>query len=79
MNGTQVEKHCTWVSLSIRTDNEVLRYQYKGSRYQNISQASLTVRTEPLHQYKEVAHARALLSVQCTDNEVLYVQIILYP
>ena len=38
------------------------------SRYQYIPQASLTVHTGPLYQFKEVAWAP--LSVQCTDNEI---------
>jgi len=50
------------VSFSVRTDNEVLHYQYKV--------VSLSVRTGPLYQYKEVAQARASLSVQCKDNKV---------
>jgi len=47
----------------VNTDNKVLRYRY-------IPRALLSVRTGPLYWCKEVAQARASISVYCTDIEM---------
>jgi len=48
----------------------LLAPKFCRSRYQYIPRVSLSVRTGPLYQCKEVARDRAAFSVQCTDNEV---------
>ncbi len=40
------------------------------SRFKYIPRATLSLHTGPLYQSKEVARDRAMLSVQCMDNEV---------